>query len=167
MRTKNLSLLLIILILFSFIGISGCIDIHWAKGFLEEEEYEIDYHIVQKWRLDHYFERDLGTHEEDMPIHILKGTTWLKINVSVVLNQSIGIARYLEITLLEPGEKSDKNMFLTRTYNATTTELIQVDDPIPGEWRFEIKGRGIGIGIGGFQDSYVVEVTTYEPYRKS
>ena len=163
--TKNHTFMFLILVLVLFLGISGCIDIHWAKSLIEEDKEVIDYHIVQKWREEHFFGLEFNTHEKDLPIHIIKGTIWMKINVSVILNQSIGIVRYLDITLFEPGDQSDRNMNLTRRYDTTTEEFFQIDDPIPGEWRFLISGRGIG--AGGYQDSYVVEVTAYEPYRRS
>jgi hypothetical protein len=159
MRPKLTTIFLLISAVILITSVSGCIDIHWAKSLLGEEPPPPKYHIDQKWVLDYTFE--LGPHEDDMPVHILKGTKWMKINVTIVMEQGLGFGRYVKLVVTQPNNEE----ILSKMYNSTSVDHRTIDNPMEGAWQIYIEGRGIS--LGDFQDSYHVEVSTYELDRRS
>jgi hypothetical protein len=147
------------------VSLSGCIDVNWAKDMLGDDPPPPSYSIVDKWTLTHFFEA--GPHEDEMPIHIQDKTVWLKINITIVMEQSIGLVRNVEVVLSRPGDEPGKLIeHYARRYNNSAIDNIVINDPVPGEWRFHIEGTGFGL-IDEIRDSYRVEVSTYEPDRRS
>jgi hypothetical protein len=167
MRTRSRTSILLFLILLVVITSSGCIDIHWARGFLPDEPDPVEYREFQKWRFEYYFDSAVPIpQEEERPIHINKNTIWMNISIEIYMEQTMGAVRYIDIILSEPTDTPGVHKeYETREYVATAFDHIYVPNPRVGAWMVSI--TAVGVSIGGINDGYSLEVTTYEPDRRS
>lgn len=89
----------------------------------------------------------------------------MKINISVTLESSIGF-RNVVIDLYKPGDKVDIDKpYFSKRYNTSASDHRTFNNPEVGQWTMKISG--MGLSIGEIQDRYDVEVTAYEPDRRS
>jgi len=167
MNNNIRTFILLLIILLLVITSSGCIDIHWAKGFIPDDPEPMEYREFQKWKLDYYFDTAIPIpQEEERPIHINKNTIWMNISIEIYMEQTMGAFRYVEIILSEPTDTPGVHEeFESREYVATAFDHIFVPNPRVGAWIVSI--TAVGVSVGGINDGYSLEVTTYEPDRRS
>jgi len=164
MRTMILKTVLLTIIMIFILSTSGCIDIHLAKSFIEKEAAPLGYINKHQWTISHQFDTTLD--EEEMPVHIRKDTLWLNFSIEISMERSLGFFRYVNVVIYEPGERPGIfKEYYARTFNTTTIEAVNIENPSPGEWKFSIEGRGGS--VGDINDGYYVEVWTYELDRRT
>ncbi len=152
---------------------SGCIHLDLGKPFQSEEPEPTEYQIVTKegFPITHTFDtlEDLDpTHSDTQPIRVKKGTEWVNISISVVINdfQIINnsplenytlLDRYVEVIIEYP----NKDEYYRKRFEETDDVKRQLSTPAAGPW--VVKVEAVGLGYGDTHDSYRINVIANEP----
>ena len=171
-KNRFITFLAISLIIYFTLFTSGCIHIDLGNPFHEPEPELSTPHVVNKpgFPLTHEFDmredQDLK-YSETQPFYLPKGTEWINISITIVLNyyelindtplNTSLLDRYVIVKLTDP----ENNLQIDEEFTETDEVLRTIVSPQPGRWIVAVDARGWG--NDEIHDYYIIDVISLEP----
>lgn len=163
---------LIFIIIFILLSLSGCVHIDLGNPFKTSEELPTDFHVITKagFPMNHTFntfeDGDL-TFTDTQPFYVYEHTQWVNISIDVILNtgETINFSifnlssfeRFVHVIITDPYDE----VYFEEHFLYTGDAFFPLTPPTAGGWVVAVEAKGVG--YQDIRDFYGINVIAYEP----
>jgi hypothetical protein len=172
-RLERRTLAIVLMVLVTLPALSGCIHLNLGKRLVagpdtREPNYSWAEKLLETWTFQTLIVKPEESihHDSQNNTTVKKDTKVMQLSLDVKmtplpagLQLPSGLPRFVDVSFTMP----DGTVWFQGRYDASTTEDLEIDTPMDGDWLLKVDAYGYGAPSLGVQDFYEISIRCLEP----